>query len=107
MRVVAQFEFPMASLLVVAGVIPSTSSGQALSAAVLQAGDEPALSRAEGISRYDAVCHGRSLGPLVKTRALRDDALSDSKFKFSHYRDERFQWWYGLLGLRPPSQEAS
>jgi len=26
------------------------------------------------ISRYDAVLLGRSLGPLVKTRALRDDA---------------------------------
>jgi len=49
----------MASVLVVAGVI--------LSAAVFQA--------ERRISRYDAVCHGRSLGPLVKTRALRDDAL--------------------------------
>jgi len=66
--VVAQFEFQMASLLVVAGVI--------LTGAVFQA---------EGrISRYDAVCHGRSLGPPVKTRALRDDALRDSKFKLHH-----------------------
>src|ERR1700683_1360498 len=32
--------------------------------------------------RYDAVCHGRSLGPLVKTRALRDDALRDSELSF-------------------------
>jgi len=49
----------MASLLVAAGVI--------LSAAVFQV--------ERRISRYDAVCQGRSLGPLVKTRALRDDAL--------------------------------
>ena len=32
--------------------------------------EEPALSGAEGISRYDAVCHGRSLGPLDKTRSF-------------------------------------
>src|SRR6266568_5081038 len=86
----------MASSLV-DGVIPSTSSGQALSVAVLQA--------ERRISRYDAVCHGRSpsassgqaLGPLVKTRALRDDALRDSEFKLSHYC-----WlnsWFGR-GLR-------
>ncbi len=65
-QVVGQFEFLMASSLV-DGVIPSTGSGQALSVAVLQA--------ERRISRYDAVCHGRSLGPLEKTRALRDDAL--------------------------------
>jgi hypothetical protein len=41
--------------------------GVILSIAVLQAKPE--------ISRYDTVCHGRSLGPLAKTRALRDDAL--------------------------------
>jgi hypothetical protein len=58
--------FLMASSLV-DSVIPSTSSGQALSVAVLQA--------ERRISRYDTVCKGRSLGPLVKTRALRDDAL--------------------------------
>jgi len=58
MRVVGQFEFLMASS-VVDGVI--------LSVAVLQA--------ERRISRYDAVCDGRSLGPLVKTRALRDDPL--------------------------------
>src|SRR6266567_9029150 len=84
--VVGQFEFLMASSLV-DGVIPSTSSGQALSVAVLQAErracPEP---DGEGISRYDAVCHRRSLGPLVKTRALRDDALRDSEFKLGHYR---------------------
>src|ERR1700683_1343477 len=34
------------------------------------------------IPRHDAVCHGRSLGPLVKTRALRDDALRDSELSF-------------------------
>jgi len=64
---VGQFEFLMASSLV---------DGVILSVAVLQAErracPEP---DGEGISRYDAVCHGRSLGPLVKTRALRDDAL--------------------------------
>jgi len=27
------------------------------------------------ISLATTMCHGRSLGPLVKTRALRDDAL--------------------------------
>src|SRR5215469_15077408 len=43
------------------------SSGVILSAAVFQA--------ERRISRYHAVCHGRSLGPLVKMRALRDDAL--------------------------------
>ncbi len=64
--VVAHFEFLMAFSLV-DGVIPSTSSGQALRLAVLQA--------ERRISRYDAVCHGRSLVLLVKTRALRDDAL--------------------------------
>ena len=37
--------------------------------------EEPDLGEVEGISRYDAVCDGRSLGPLVKTRALRDDAI--------------------------------
>jgi hypothetical protein len=53
------------------GVIPSTSSGQALSGAVFQAERRACPELAEGISRYDTVCHGRSLGPLVKTRALR------------------------------------
>jgi hypothetical protein len=56
--VVAQFEFLMASSLV---------DGVILSVAVLQA--------ERRISPTNAVCHGRSLGPLVKTRALRDDAL--------------------------------
>jgi len=65
---VAHFEFLMASSLVDAVI---------LSVAVLQA--------ERRISRYDAVCHGRSLGPLVKTRALRDDALRDSEFNLSHY----------------------
>jgi len=45
----------------------SLVDGVILSIAVLQA--------ERRISRYDAVCPGRSLGPLVKTRALRDDAL--------------------------------
>ena len=70
--VVAHFEFLVASSLV-DGVIPSTSSGQALSVAVLQAERRACpeqAKRAEGISRYDAECDGRSLGPLVKTRAL-------------------------------------
>jgi hypothetical protein len=40
------------------GVIPSV--------AVLQA--------KRGISRYEAVCQRRFLGPLVKTRTLREDA---------------------------------
>jgi hypothetical protein len=55
---VAHFEFLMASTL---------ADGVILSVAVLQA--------ERRISRHDAVCHGRSLGPLAKTRALRDDAL--------------------------------
>ncbi len=63
----AQFEFRMALLLV----------AYILSTAVLQA--------ERRIFRCDAVCHGRSLGPLVRTRALRDDALCDSKFKLSHH----------------------
>ncbi len=71
----------MASSLVVDGVILS-----------------PAALQVElTISRYDAVCHerspfdssspvlversGQALGPLVKTRALRDDALYGSKSK--------------------------
>jgi len=37
------------------------------------------------ISRYDTVCYGRSLGPLVKTRALRDDGSRNSEFKLTHY----------------------
>jgi len=45
----------------------SVVDGVILSVAVLQA--------ERRISRYDAVCDGRSLGPLTKTRALRDDAL--------------------------------
>jgi hypothetical protein len=53
--------------------------GVILSVAVLQA--------ERRISRYDAVRHARSLGPLVKTRALRDDAaLRNSEFKLSLYR---------------------
>jgi hypothetical protein len=56
-REVAHFKFLMASSLV---------DGVILSVAVLQA--------ERRISRYDTVCHGRSLGPLEKTRALRDDA---------------------------------
>jgi len=56
--VVVHFEFLMASSLV---------DGVILSGAVLQA--------ERRISRYSTLCHGRSLGPLVKTRALRDDAL--------------------------------
>jgi len=57
-RVVAHFELLMTSSLV---------DGVILSVAVLQA--------ERGISRYDTVCNGRSLGPLVKARALRDDVL--------------------------------
>ena len=45
----------------------SLVDGVILSAAVLQA--------ERRISCYDTVCNGRSLGPLVRTRALRDDAL--------------------------------
>jgi hypothetical protein len=73
--VVGHFEFPMA---------PSLGGGGILSVAVLQAErracPEP---DGEGISRYDTVCNGRSLAPLVKTRALRDDALRDSEFKMT------------------------
>jgi hypothetical protein len=61
--VAAGFEFLMASSLA-AGVIERV--------AVLQT--------ERRIFRSDAVCRGRSLGPLVKTRALRDDALRDSDF---------------------------
>ena len=57
-KVVAHFEFLMTSSLV---------DGVILSVAVLQA--------ERRISCYDSVCNGRSLGPLVRTRALRDDAL--------------------------------
>jgi hypothetical protein len=46
-------------------MVLSLADGVILSAAVLQA--------ERRISRYDAVCHARSPGPLVKTRALRDD----------------------------------
>ena len=56
--VVGQFEILMACSLV---------DGVILSVAVFQV--------ERRISRYDTVCHGRSLGPLAKTRALRDDAL--------------------------------
>ena len=56
--VVAHFEFLTTSSLV---------DGVVLSVAVLQA--------ERRISCYDTECNGRSLGPLVKTRALRDDAL--------------------------------
>jgi hypothetical protein len=70
--VVVHYEFLMVSSLV-GGVI--------LSVAVLQA--------ERRISRYDTVCNGRSLGPLVKTRALRDDAMRDSEFKLTHYRAHR------------------
>ncbi len=34
---------------------------------------EAVLQAERRISRYYALCSGRSLGPLVKTRALRDD----------------------------------
>jgi hypothetical protein len=68
MPVVANFEFLMAFSLV---------DGVILSVAVLQA--------ERRISRYDAVCHGRSLGPLVKTRALRDDVRLRCRFQLSHY----------------------
>jgi len=61
------FEFLMASPLV---------DGVILSAAVVQA--------ERRISRSDAVCNERSLDPLVKTRALRDDALQDLEFKLSN-----------------------
>jgi hypothetical protein len=44
----------------------SVADGVILMVAVLQA--------ERRISRCDTVCRGRSLGPLVKTRALRDDA---------------------------------
>ena len=54
----AHLEFLMTSSLV---------EGVILSAAVLQA--------ERRISCYDTACNGRSLGPLVRTRALRDDAL--------------------------------
>ena len=67
--VVVPYEFLMASSLV---------DGVILSVAVLQA--------ERRICRYDIVCNGRSLGPLVKTRALRDDALRDSEFKLTRYR---------------------
>jgi hypothetical protein len=66
---VDQFEFPVA---------PSFGDGVILSVAVFQV--------ERGISRYDTVCNGRSLAPLVKTRALRDDALRDSEFKLTDYR---------------------
>jgi hypothetical protein len=69
--VLAQFGFLVISLLRLGGVI--------LSAAAFQA--------ERRISRYDAVCHGISLGPPVKARALRDDALwAVMKFKLIHYR---------------------
>ena len=42
--------------------VSSSCCGVILSAAVLQA--------ERRISRWEAVCHGRSLGPLVKARAL-------------------------------------
>ena len=64
-----QYEFLMAS---------SLAHGVILSAAVLQA--------ERRICRYDTVCNGRSLGPLVKTRVLRDDALRDAEFKLTHYQ---------------------
>jgi len=55
---VAHFEFLMTSSLV---------DGVILRVADLQA--------ERRISLYETLCNGRSLGPLVKTRALRDDAL--------------------------------
>ena len=69
----AHFEFLMASPLI-NGVIPSTSSGQALNVAVLQAERSACPERSRRDPRYEAMWHGRSLGPLVKTRALRDDS---------------------------------
>jgi len=66
--VVVQYEFLMA---------PSLVDGVILSVAVLLA--------ERRISRYDTVCNGRSLGLLVRTRALWDDALRDSEFKLTHY----------------------
>jgi len=59
--IVVQFEFLLIYCMPFDGVI--------LSAAVLQT--------ERRISRYDASCHERSLGPLMKTRALRDDAMRD------------------------------
>jgi hypothetical protein len=52
----------------------SLGNGVVLSVAVFQAERRACPELAEGISRYDTVCNGISLGPLVKTRALRDDA---------------------------------
>src|SRR5579859_3988477 len=49
--------------------------GVILSAAVLRA--------ERRISRLDAVCYVRSLGPLVRTRALRDDALGNAANRIS------------------------
>ncbi len=43
----------------------SLSDGVILRVAVFQA--------ERRISRYDPVCHERSLGPMVETRALQDD----------------------------------
>jgi hypothetical protein len=57
-QVVVQFEFLMTF---------SLADGVILRVAVLQA--------ERTISATTLVYHGRSLGPLVKTRALRDDAL--------------------------------
>lgn len=64
----SQFEFRMASSFV---------DGVILSVAAFRA--------ERRISRYYTVCNGRSLGPLVRTRALRDDALQASEFKMTHY----------------------
>ncbi len=72
---VGQLEFLMASSLV---------DGVILSAAVLQA--------ERRISRYDTVCHGRSLGPLVKTRALRDDSSWISEFQTDPLPCEMNAW---------------
>jgi hypothetical protein len=57
-------------------MVPSLVDGVILSLAVLQA--------ERRISRYDAVCHRRSLGPPAKTRALRNDGSRDSELKLSH-----------------------
>jgi len=64
----------------------SLVDGVILSVAVLQA--------ERRISCYDTARNGRSLGPLVKTRALPDGALRHSKFKLSHHRSP------GTIGVR-------
>jgi predicted alternative tryptophan synthase beta-subunit len=46
----------------------SLGNGVILGVAVFQAERRACPELAEGISRYDTVCNGRSLGPLVKMR---------------------------------------